>query len=152
MLRLIILISLLPFSLLTAQQNESETTEVMIPSEEEIIMSILEFQREAWNQGNIEQFMEGYWNSEKLSFTGSNGVTRGWTATKANYLKKYPTREAMGQLDFEVIELNLISEESAHMIGKWQLRRTGKENVGGYFTLIWRKIDGRWLIVSDHTS
>ncbi len=121
-------------------------------TDEQLIFNVLETQRLAWNDGDIELFMEGYWKSEALSFTGKSGVTKGWEATLSNYQKSYPDRATMGQLSFEVLELNLLSEASAHMIGKWQLARDTKEDVGGFFTLIWRKIDGNWLIVADHTS
>jgi len=167
------LILLLPLSILSAQTTtkkagagagagagaeieieiENEVMdEMMLPKEEGIILSVLEFQRVAWNEGDIEQFMEGYWNSEELSFTGKKGVTKGWQATKENYLKSYPDRATMGQLGFEVLELNFLCDESAHMIGKWHLTRQEQEDVGGFFTLIWMKIEGRWLIVADHTS
>ncbi len=119
--------------------------------EARIIKSVLTEQQKAWNRGDIDEFMNGYWNSEALSFIGKKGVTRGWSNTLANYKKSYPDTAAMGKLNFEVIELRVLSSDVAYMIGKYTLHRDN-DSPSGHFNLLWNKIDGKWLIVSDHTS
>lgn len=114
------------------------------------IMDVLQTQQVAWNNGNIEAFMEGYWKSDSLSFSGSNGRTLGWQKTLARYKSSYPDKDAMGQLAFEVLDLDLLGPESAVMLGRYTLIRV-KDRPTGLFTLIWRKINGKWVIVSDHT-
>jgi uncharacterized protein (TIGR02246 family) len=119
--------------------------------EEAAIRKVLAAQEEAWNRADIEGFMAGYWNSDSLLFIGSRGVTRGWQPTLESYKKGYPDAAAMGKLTFTVLSLQVLSPESAYIIGKWHLARA-KDEVGGHFTLLWKKIAGKWVIVADHTS
>ena len=118
---------------------------------EQAVRKLLAGQREAWNRGNIDSFMTGYWENDSLMFIGSNGITYGYANTLANYKKNYPDTVAMGKLSFTLISVKQLSPEYCHVTGKWHLqRRPG--NAGGYFTLVCRKINGRWLIISDHSS
>lgn len=116
------------------------------------IMEVLNRQQENWNKGDIETFMQDYWKSDELKFIGKNGVVKGWNATLERYLKSYPDRVTMGQLKFDIKEIDFHSKKSAWVLGQWQLTRPEKGDVGGFFTLIFKKIDGKWVIVSDHTS
>lgn len=95
--------------------------------------------------------MQGYWKSDSLMFIGTRSVTFGWQPTLERYKKGYPSAEAMGNLTFTILSLQILSPESAYVIGKWRLTRT-EDEIGGHFTLLWKKIDGKWLIVADHTS
>ena len=115
------------------------------------IEKVLDMQVTAWNEGNIEQFMQGYWNSDSLSFVGKNGVTKGWKATLERYKKTYPDKATMGKLTFTLISKEKLGNENYLVIGKWDLQRE-KDSVGGHFSLVWKKINGRWHIISDHTS
>lgn len=115
------------------------------------IKSVMKMQERAWSDGDVHRFMEGYWKSEQLSFVGKSGINKGWQTTLDNYIKGYPTRDAMGTLTFEILEMNRISEHAYHMIGRYTLVRE-EDKPTGLFTLIWKYIDGKWLIVSDHTS
>ncbi len=96
--------------------------------------------------------MEGYWKSDSLMFIGSNGITYGWQSTFNNYKKRYPDRATMGALKFDILKMDFHSKNTCWLLGKWHLTRPEKGDVGGYFTLIFKKINGKWLIVSDHTS
>lgn len=118
----------------------------------EDILEIMARQQANWNSGDIDKFMEDYWKSENLQFIGSKGVVKGWQATKDRYFKSYPDRATMGQLKFDILEVDFYSKKSAWVLGKWYLTRPEKGDVGGYFTLIFKKINGKWVIVSDHTS
>ena len=115
------------------------------------ISRVLTDQERAWNQGDIERFMEGYWNDEKLTFIGKNGISYGWDTTLNNYKKGYPNRNAMGKLHFEVFELNPIASDVYYMLGQYTLTRADDQPTG-FFTLVWKKINNEWLIISDHTS
>ncbi|MCA0363286.1 MAG: nuclear transport factor 2 family protein [Bacteroidetes bacterium] len=116
------------------------------------ILEVLNRQQENWNKGDIETFMQDYWKSDELKFIGKNGIVKGWQATLDRYLKSYPDRATMGQLKFDIKEVDFLSKKSAWVLGQWQLTRPEKGDVGGFFTLIFKKIDGKWVIVSDHTS
>ncbi len=120
-------------------------------TDEEAIRQVLAAQENAWNRADIEVFMEGYWKSDSLMFIGSRGVTYGWQPTLESYKKGYPDAEAMGKLTFTIFSLQILSKESAYVIGKWHLARS-KDDIGGHFTLLWKKKAGKWVIVADHTS
>lgn len=116
------------------------------------ILAVLQRQEQFWNAGDINNFMEDYWKSEELKFIGKAGVVKGWQATKDRYFKSYPDRATMGILNFGIQEIDFMSRKSAWVLGKWRLKRPEKGDIGGYFTLILKKIDGKWVVVSDHTS
>jgi ketosteroid isomerase-like protein len=104
-----------------------------------------------WNRGDIDAFMKGYWNSEKLVFASGDGLTRGWQPTLDRYKKSYDSRAKMGTLTFSDLEVNVISKDAAVVLGSWSLARE-KDNPHGKFTLIFRKFKDGWRIVHDHTS
>lgn len=115
------------------------------------ISGILDKQVQAWNEGNLEKFMQTYWNSEQLSFVGSRGPTYGWQATLDSYKKGYPDKAAMGNLKFTILEISKIDKKTVYVIGKFDLTRE-MGNLSGHFTLVIQKIKNEWLIVSDHSS
>lgn len=118
---------------------------------ENAIRNILATQTAAWNRGDIDQFMIGYWENDSLMFIGKSGVTYGWTNTLNNYKKGYPDTAAMGQLIFNLIQVKKLSKKYYHVTGKWFLKRSIGD-VGGHYTLLFQKIKGRWVIISDHSS
>ncbi len=110
------------------------------------------FQQEAdWNKGDIDAFMQAYWKSDELQFGGAYGITKGWQQTLDTYKKGYPDRASMGTLSFQILDMTLHSEEVVSLTGSWVLEREN-DLPGGHFLLIWRKINGEWKIVVDHTS
>lgn len=115
------------------------------------IQQLLSKQQKAWNEGKIEAYMQGYWNSDSLTFVGKRGVTKGWKNTLENYKKSYPDKTAMGKLDMQILSLKLLTKDMAFVVGKWDLTRSAG-NVGGHFTLLMRKLNGKWVIVADHSS
>lgn len=120
-------------------------------SDEVTIRSILDNQTKAWNRGDLEEFMSGYWKNDSLMFIGKNGVTYGWKNTLENYKKGYPDKTAMGELVFDIIKVEKLSDTCYHVVGKWLLKRTIGD-VNGHYTLIFKKIKGQWVIVADHSS
>ena len=115
------------------------------------IEAVLTTQAEAWNRGDIDSFMKYYWNSDELTFSSGGETTRGWTNTRDNYRKRYPTRDLMGQLRFSQLEITLLGDSAALVLGRWRLARE-MSPVAGNFSLVLRRIDGQWLIIHDHTS
>jgi ketosteroid isomerase-like protein len=115
------------------------------------IRNVMKKQQDVWNSGNLEGFMDGYWRSDSLRFLSKDGVTMGWKASLLRYQKAYPSQEAMGQLKFENLRIEVLSGEEAYADGRWNLFRSS-DTLSGHFTLLWKRIDGRWLIVSDHSS
>lgn len=119
--------------------------------EVETVKSLMNKQQAAWNKFDIEGFMEYYWKSDSLKFIGSKGLTYGWQKTLDNYKKSYPDSDAMGQLEFNINSAELFGKNAVYVIGKWTLHKNDKD-VGGYYTLLWKKINNKWVIVADHTS
>lgn len=127
-------------------QSEKEKSKIA-----EDIRKVLNDQAAAWNTGNLEAFMLGYWNSDQLVFVSGDKITRGWQATLDNYKKSYDSRAKMGTLTFTGLEITIFSKDAAAVLGSWSLARE-KDNPKGKFTLLFRKIKGNWRIVHDHTS
>ncbi len=119
--------------------------------DENAIRNILSSQTNAWNTGNIENFMQGYWQNDSLMFIGKSGVTYGWQKTLDNYKKNYPDADAMGKLDFKILQTKRLSVLYYSVVGKWHLARTIGD-LSGHFTLLFKKIKSNWVIVSDHSS
>jgi ketosteroid isomerase-like protein len=122
------------------------------PTDRTTILGTLKRQNADWNAGRVADFMRGYWPNDSLTFVGKGGITYGYAATLANYKKRYPDRASMGTLRFTTLNVSFPAPNVAHVIGKWHLTRPQIGDVGGHFTLLWRKIKGEWLIVSDHSS
>lgn len=118
---------------------------------EKAIRSSLEEQRIAWNTGDINHFMGTYWQSDSLMFIGKSGVTYGWQNTLDNYKKGYPDTAAMGKLKFDILEVKRLSVLYFFVVGKWHLSRSIGD-VGGHFTLLFKKVKNKWVIVADHSS
>ena len=116
------------------------------------IVQVLTTQTAAWNRGDIPGFMEGYWKSDSLVFIGRKGPTYGWQPTLDNYRKGYPDAAAMGQLDFSGLRVSLLAPGAAQVVGHWHLTRPAAGDVGGYFLLVLRQIEGKWVVVADHTN
>ena len=119
--------------------------------DKEAVLKLLETQRLDWNRGDIDGFMRGYWKSDSLLFVGREAPEYGWQSTIDRYKKAYPNKAAMGQLTFEVFQVRLIDANNAFIFGGWHLKLE-KSAPGGYFTLWFRKMNGEWKIVVDHTS
>jgi len=115
------------------------------------IAQIMQDQTLAWNRGDLEAFMEPYWQSDSLVFVGESGPTYGWDQTLQNYKRSYPSPEAMGKLTFTLLRTSQIAPEALLVIGKWHLSRN-MGNLEGHFSLVFRKIGGKWKIIADHSS
>jgi ketosteroid isomerase-like protein len=128
-----------PFTTLRAQQSQSA------------IKALLQKQTASWNEGNLEEFMTTYWQSDSLIFIGKRGPTYGWQATLENYKKSYPDTAAMGKLAFNILEMKSLSADVYFVVGKWHLQRTIGD-LQGHFSLIIKRIKGSWKIIADHSS
>jgi ketosteroid isomerase-like protein len=120
-------------------------------SDEPQIRTLLQTQTDAWNRGDIDAFMAGYWKSEETAFVGASGVTRGWQAVLDRYKKNYPDRKAMGRLTFSGLEVHVVCSDAAFAIGEFHLEREN-DQPSGIFTLNFRKFPEGWRIVADHTT
>jgi beta-aspartyl-peptidase (threonine type) len=121
--------------------------------ERQEILGVLQAQAAAWNRGDLDAFLAGYWRSERTVFAGGDKVHRGFDAMARRYREAYPTREKMGRLSFSNLAFEQLEADRAVVTGSWELEIAGSDKrPGGVFTLIWRKLDDGWKIVHDHTS
>src|ERR1700735_1479722 len=121
------------------------------PTAEVQIRSVLDMQTAAWNRGDLDTFMTGYWKSEETEFVGASGISRGWQAVLDRYRRNYPDAKAMGRLTFSNLEVHVVGREYAVVIGEFKLERE-KDQPSGVFTLNFRKFTEGWRIVADHTT
>ncbi len=115
------------------------------------LRALLRAQAEAWNRGDLEAFMAGYWKSDQTTFASSSGVFRGWQGLLDRYRRTYPGRAAMGRLEFSDLEITPLAPDAALILGRWQLERA-TDRPGGVFTLVARRFPEGWRIIHDHTS
>jgi beta-aspartyl-peptidase (threonine type) len=117
------------------------------------VRALLDAQVEAWNRGDLEGFMAGYWRSPELSFYSGGTVTKGWQATIERYRARYQSEgREMGRLAFEAIEVLTLGADAAMARGGYRLQMKDGSSPHGLFTLLLKREDGAWRIVHDHTS
>ena len=137
----LLLIALILFVLSCSKNNANDI---------DAIKQILTIQQICWNNGDIDGFMLGYWNSDKFKFSW-HGIEYGWKNALEKYKISYPTKESMGEFSFEILDVKLTSDTTAVLDGKWELIRKN-DNPKGNFTYIFQKFENNWLIISDYTT
>jgi ketosteroid isomerase-like protein len=145
------LTGLLGLFLSGAVQAQTPTQAPDRPGDRAALTQILHAQQAAWNRGDVDAFLEGYWRSPELTFSGASGIARGWDAVLARYKKNYPDKAAMGQLEFSNLEIRFLGADAALLLGRWHLTRD-KGDIGGVFSLVWQRFPEGWRIIHDHTS
>ncbi len=142
---LVFLCFLPAFGVSAPAQNDSDQREEVI--------KILDRQVEAWNQGDLEAFMETYWKSEELTYFSGGGPRNGWQATLERYIRTYQSPDSeMGFLTFKSIKVELMGPGAAFVRGEWFLQREKLDDIGGLFTLILMEFPDGWKIIHDHSS
>ena len=137
-------------ALISCNQTSRKVDQQAISAGEAAIKDVLISQEKAWNDGNLDEFMKGYWNSDSLQFVGST-ITHGWQSTLDRYRATYPDRAAMGNLKFEFFRFSFITPQTCLVTGRYTLTRA-QDQPTGLFTLLLKNISGKWVIVYDHTS
>src|ERR1700752_354177 len=141
-------VSLIFFLLVTTQIMAQAQSNV---KQEAAIRAVLEAQKEAWNKGDIDGYMDGYERSENTVFVSGDSVSHGWQTVHDHYKKSYDTREKMGTPSFSDLEITMLGTDSAVVLGTWRLQRASDEP-HGRFTLVFRLTKNGWRIIHDHTS
>lgn len=145
-MRFLLLLIGLGFSTAVFAQKSSAPS-----TEKEQIEALLTVQSNAWNKGDINTFMDTYWQSDSLLFIGKNGITYGWQATLDRYKKTYPDAAAMGKLDFKLLEFKQLSKDVYFLVGRWHLARQIGD-LQGHFGLVVKRFGKTWKIIADHSS
>jgi len=121
------------------------------PNEASKLTAVLMEQQDAWNEGDIEGFMQGYLRSDQLRFASGGDITLGWDETLSRYQKRYSDRAIMGTLKFDIRDVTVLDHDDGLVFGQWTLIRNS-DMPTGLFTLHLKKTEDGWKIVSDHTS
>lgn len=136
-----------------AGQNARPVKTIKPPTAESEIRAVLDAQVAAWNAGKLEEFMDGYWRSSMLSFYSGGRKLSGWDATLERYRKTYQAEgKEMGKLAFTELDIQPLSESTALVRGRWGLQMSGGKELGGLYTLAFRRFKNGWKIIHDHTS
>ena len=122
-----------------------------VPTEE--IRQVIVKQQNAWNRGDLEEFMAGYWNSPELTFFSGARESKGWQAALDRYKKSYQSAgHEMGKLEFANLRIEMLGPESAFVRGEFHLTMSDGKTPHGLFTLIFRKFPEGWKIVHDQSA
>jgi beta-aspartyl-peptidase (threonine type) len=128
-------------TLATSFQNDSVQKE---------LLRILDLQKAAWNEQNIEGFMAYYWSSDEFTYQSGANRLHGWKTLLERYKKSY-SGENWGKLDFTDLEVNVLGADSAYVLGRWKLDFKGAAKEG-VFTIIFKRFPEGWRIIHDHSS
>jgi uncharacterized protein (TIGR02246 family) len=123
----------------------------LLRDDHERIRAVLDEQRDAWNRGDLEAFMQGYHHRPDIVFTSGGKIRRGWDETLASYRTRYAEGGGMGRLSFSDIEITPVGDRAAVVLGHFELTDTPHAG-GGVFTLVFERSNGRWAIIHDHSS
>lgn len=145
--RLAFLTAVVPFILAMSIQTSAQPQKKSFDQ----VRAVLDAQRDAWNKGDIDGYMDGYERSPQTVFVSGDRVTHGWDTVRDNYKKGYNTREKMGELTFSDLEFTSLGKDHVAVVGRWLLKRANDEP-HGRFTLIFKKTNKGWRIIHDHTS
>jgi hypothetical protein len=132
-----------------SEKNQSKPAPNLIFEKKKMLIGILEKQESDWNKGNLNGFISAYWDSDTLRSVTVRGIQYGKDRLQRFLTKNFPDSASMGHLDYNVIHIELIGENDALLTGKW-LRKNDKKFRGGYFTVLIRKFNNKWLIVAEH--
>ncbi len=149
--RLVNLVTLILIAMIATLPIGAQPGPKQDPKTEAAIRAVLDAQRDAWNRGDLEGYMDGYDRSPNTEFVGGDTITRGWQTVLDRYKKNYNSREKMGVLTFSELEITLLSKDAALVLGRWHLKRANDEP-HGTFSLLFRKTKAGWRIVHDHSS
>lgn len=147
-----LVVTLLFISVIVLALAKNYQSESFRRSAEPSIRNVLDSQVDAWNRGDLDGFMKGYWNSDDLVFCSGGTITKGWQPTLDRYRKRYQEEgRAMGVLAFSDVHVDVVTNDVAIVRGRWRLQLPGS-NPEGLFTLKMARFGNDWRVVYDHTS
>jgi ketosteroid isomerase-like protein len=118
-----------------------------------MIRQVIDQQQQAWNRGDLEAFMAGYWNSPELTFFSGARESKGWQAALDRYKKSYQgAGHEMGKLEFANLRIETLGSDAAFVRGEFHLTMSDGKTPHGLFTLIFRKFPDGWKIVHDQSA
>ncbi len=125
-----------------------KTSQLTATDDIAVIRSILDQQQKAWSDNDLEGFMEGYWESDELTYFSRGKITKGWQTTLANYKRNYPSKKETGELQFEIANITQINADAYWVMGSYFLTRNAGD-ANGTFMIIFKRLNGEWKIIGD---
>jgi uncharacterized protein DUF4440 len=120
------------------------------------IQTVLDAQIAAWNRGDIEAFMAGYWNSPDFIYIGNKQVVHGWQAMLDRYRKSFTAADGsalpLGTLRLDDTQITPLAPDAALVWGTYSVVNPDGKRRGGLYTLVMRKFPEGWRTVYDRTS
>jgi ketosteroid isomerase-like protein len=117
------------------------------------IQAVLDAQAVAWSQGDLDAFMQYYWNDPALYYASSGTLVRGWQPLLDSYRARYGEGAALGSAAFSDVQIDLLGAEAAKAHGRFEVTVAGKRAAAGSYTLVLRRFAGEgWKIVADQVS
>ena len=127
--------------------------EPKLSASRDAIIKVIDMQKNAWNSGDLDTFLTGYYESPDTSYTSGGQEYWGYDALRQKYTKSYGTsRDTMGTLEFSELKVIDVGKDSAYCVGHWHLERKEKQPLEGVFTLVFKKTSAGWKIIHDHTT
>ncbi len=134
-----------------AQASNAKKAKSVNRKPADIVLATLNAQIAAWNEGNLDAFMNIYWNSDDLKFISGVKMTKGWSSTLKRYREEYADDNGLGRLSVDKTDVEIITDDVAIVTGRFTHNKDGV-NTGGAFSLVWKRINGQWRIVHDHSA
>ena len=125
------------------------------PAEDPVaaVRAVWTAQADAWNRGDLDAFMAGYWKSPDLVFFSNGAETRGWQQTFDRYRASYQAEgKHMGTLDFPQLDFKALGNEAVLARGMWRLTMPDGKQSSGMTSVTFQKLAEGWRIVHDHSS
>lgn len=145
-----------PWALIAPPGAEAQVGAPLPPGASEsraAITKVLDGQTAAWNRGDLDGFLAGYWNSPKVVFQSGGARHDGFAAMRDRYRQRYQADgKSMGRVAFSDVEVEPLAADAALVRGRWGLVMPDGTRPSGLFTLIMRRFDDGWKIIHDHTS
>ncbi|RNI31169.1 YybH family protein [Rufibacter latericius] len=131
---------------------ENHTVIASIENPVEAAKKGLDGQVTAWNAGNLEEAMDFYWNSPEMLWISKNGVEKGWQPVLEMFQQDFKDRSTMGTYTYEPLHLETMGKEAALYVFRWKIELDGKRLMGSVSSQVWKKMNGKWVITSEHAS
>jgi len=147
------IVRVVPATLLVVLSAACTATQTPASDSVRDVKAVWTAQVDAWNRGDLDGFMAGYWKSPDLVFFSNGTETRGWQETLDRYRARYQGEgRQMGTLDFPQLDLSMLGPEAALARGRWRLKMSDGKESSGMTTVIFRKLPEGWRIVHDHST
>lgn len=132
------------------------------PGVEEEVLSLLPIYEQAFETGDAEAMAGLYWHDERLTAFWPDAETAfridGWTQME-NQLKGitgFISQLPPGALNLEIRQPSItVVGDVAIATAYWlmtMLTPEGSEVIQGRISEVWKKIDGKWVIIHEHLS